>query len=84
MIAAMKNCAEIRLTTKGEVKMSDHGFYAALMEYEDMLPEERQVVAICDECGEGILEGEDLYTLGGHVYCVDCVEDSRRAASEWK
>jgi formylmethanofuran dehydrogenase subunit E len=64
--------------------VSDYGFYSALMDYEDVLPEERQVYAICDECGEEIYESEFVYTLGGHVYCEDCVEDSRREASAWK
>jgi formylmethanofuran dehydrogenase subunit E len=54
------------------------------MDYEDALPEEREECGICDECGEDIFEGEHVYMLGGHVYCEDCVEDSRREASAWK
>jgi formylmethanofuran dehydrogenase subunit E len=74
--------------------VSDYGFYSALMDYEDALPEEREkefcvvqakfIYAVCDECGLEIYESEFVYTLGGHVYCEDCVEDSRREASAWK
>jgi formylmethanofuran dehydrogenase subunit E len=64
--------------------VSDYGFYSALMDYENALQEEREIVAVCNECGLEIYGDEQIYPLGGHVYCEDCVEDSRRESSAWE
>lgn len=40
----------------------------------------REPVETCDNCGEGIYEGETYYNLDGVIYCVDCIADSEREA----
>ncbi|MBQ9994091.1 MAG: hypothetical protein IJP17_05205 [Clostridia bacterium] len=41
---------------------------------------EREVVLLCDMCGESVYEGDDYYNLCGEIICVDCLALSRRTA----
>ncbi len=41
---------------------------------------ESPVYAHCDECGCVIRDGDDYYTIGGGVYCENCIEDARKEA----
>ena len=34
----------------------------------------KETVAICSECGEGVLEGEAHYRINEEVFCAFCVE----------
>lgn len=34
-------------------------------------------VYICDECEEGIYDGEAVYEIGGHKYCESCIDSAR-------
>ena len=37
-------------------------------------PEERQVLATCEECQEEIFAGEPVYSINNRLYCENCVE----------
>lgn len=34
----------------------------------------------CENCGEGIYEGEAYYNVHGAIYCVECISDCEREA----
>ncbi len=42
---------------------------------------EPEPVFICDNCDEGIYDGEQVYEIGGHKYCEDCINDSKYTAT---
>lgn len=39
-------------------------------------PNEPEPEYICDECGYGIEYGQNIYRLGGCIFCEKCVEDA--------
>lgn len=41
-------------------------------------PEEdtRKACCTCDECGEDILDGDDMYQIGRRTYCQSCIDDA--------
>ena len=44
--------------------------------------ESESPVCECDECGEGIYDGEDYYEIKGNCYCEKCIEKFRKTAEE--
>lgn len=41
---------------------------------------EEEPVYICDECEEGIYDGDAVYEIGGHKYCESCIDSARFTA----
>lgn len=42
--------------------------------------DEPEPIYICDNCEEGIYDGEYVYEIGGYKYCEGCINDSRYTA----
>lgn len=40
--------------------------------------QEGRVCAVCDQCGEDVFEGEDVYNMGGVLLHEDCLRDYMR------
>ena len=43
-------------------------------------PPEPKPVACCDECGDVLLEGDELWRIHDKVYCAACIEFFREVA----
>ena len=41
---------------------------------------EPEPVYICDECEDGIYDGDTYYELGGKIYCQGCIDYARQTA----
>ena len=37
--------------------------------------EVRMPMGCCAECGEDFYEGDECFSIGGDIYCLDCFED---------
>jgi hypothetical protein len=40
------------------------------------------IIYTCDECGVGIYDGQPYYCVVGAYFCVRCMEENKRTASE--
>ena len=39
-----------------------------------------EAIYICDECEEGIYDGDAYYEIGGKIYCQNCVDYAHQTA----
>lgn len=55
-----------------------------LPDYPDTIDymENLKVVDRCSECGEGIMEGEEYYDIGGQPICLECMSYHKKTAKE--
>lgn len=37
--------------------------------------DEIKPIYICNDCEQGIYEGDRSWWIGGHIYCEDCAKD---------
>ena len=37
----------------------------------------------CDNCGAGIIDGEDYYDINGYILCEDCIDNYKFQANEY-
>lgn len=39
--------------------------------------DDEEPVCTCDMCGGDIYEGDTVYKVSGHTYCMDCMDDCK-------